>query len=432
MSNIPFELPDLSGLSALPDDRVMQLQSHLALLRRRVDAAAAMVAGELAHRSRRELGYAGLAQRTGARTAEKLVQSLSGASGTEARSLVRVGGVMGGESPWLDAVIGSVERGDLSVAAADAIGVGLGMPSSNVASDDLHDAASLLVQRVGDQPPEKVLAAARAIRDALDASGVIERERALRERRYLKLIPQGDGMTRIIGLLDPESAALVVDAVDRVTAPRRGGPRFVDPREKARAERIESDSRTTEQIALDALVDMVRVSAGADNGTLFGTRAPSVRVHVKLSDLEARTGWGTIEGQSAAISMRSVERIACGTGTVPILFDGQQVIDVGRDQRLFTARQRIALAARDGGCRFLGCDRPPSWCEAHHIVPWSQNGSTTLAEGVLLCPHHHMLIHNNGWEVVRHGSDYRLKPPRSIDAQQELIDMPVHNRLTAG
>ncbi|MEP6482771.1 MAG: HNH endonuclease signature motif containing protein [Rhodoglobus sp.] len=40
---------------------------------------------------------------------------------------------------------------------------------------------------------------------------------------------------------------------------------------------------------------------------------------------------------------------------------------------------------RDGGCRFPGCDRPPSWCEAHHIVPWSHGGRTDLADGLLLC-----------------------------------------------
>ena len=54
-------------------------------------------------------------------------------------------------------------------------------------------------------------------------------------------------MTKVIGLLDPESAALVSDAFDRVTSPRRNGPRFVDPREKAREEAIVADPRTTDQ-----------------------------------------------------------------------------------------------------------------------------------------------------------------------------------------
>src|SRR3546814_1221434 len=59
--------------------------------------------------------------------------------------------------------------------------------------------------------------------------------------------------------------------------------------------------------------------------------------------------------------------------SVPILFDSAgQVVNVGRDQRLFTARQRIALSARDGGCIWPGCDRPPSWCEAHHIDEWQR------------------------------------------------------------
>jgi hypothetical protein len=83
---------------------------------------------------------------------------------------------------------------------------------------------------------------------------VIDREEALRQKRFLRLIPQADGMTRLSGLLDPESAALVTDAVDAVTAPRRGGPRFVEPGAAARAEAIVRDTRSTEQLALDALV----------------------------------------------------------------------------------------------------------------------------------------------------------------------------------
>ena len=117
----------------------------------------------------------------------------------------------------------------------------------------------------------------------------------------------------------------------------------------------------------------------------------------------------------------------CADGFVPILFDkdGEQVMNVGRDERLFTHRQRVGLAARDGGCRFPDCDRPPSWTEAHHINEWDRDhGRTDIADGILLCRHHHMLVHNNGWQVTRTDSDYFVVPPRSLDREQQPIPAP--------
>ena len=206
-------------------------------------------------------------------------------------------------------------------------------------------------------------------------------------------------MTRLFGLLDPESAALVTDALDCVTAPRRGGPRFVDSDELARVQALEKDPRTNEQLAVDALVDMVRLAGTVNPNTVFGVRRPSVRVHVDARDLESRHGAGRIEGQTASVSIATVERLACADGYVPVMFEPGGALDVGRAQRLFTTRQRIALDAIWGGCAHPACDRPPSWCEAHHALPWERGGRTDVANGVLLCRFHHLMTHNNGWTI---------------------------------
>lgn len=107
---------------------------------------------------------------------------------------------------------------------------------------------------------------------------------------------------------------------------------------------------------------------------------------------------------------------------MPVLFDGRRVIDVGRSSRLFTRRQRVALAARDGGCRFEGCDRPPSWTEAHHIEWWSRGGATSIDNGILLCRHHHLLVHDHGWNIrpdphpERPGSNgWLIDPPPALE-----------------
>ena len=87
-------------------------------------------------------------------------------------------------------------------------------------------------------------------------------------------------------------------------------------------------------------------------------------------------------------------------------------MNIGREQRLFTTRQRIALAARDGGCLFTDCDRPPAWCEAHHVEHWHRDeGKTDIADGILLCRYHHLLVHNNNWTITRDDKGYWLTPP---------------------
>jgi len=244
-------------------------------------------------------------------------------------------------------------------------------------------------------------------------------------------------MTRLTGLLDPESAALVVDAVDSVTSPRRGGPRFVDAEAAARADAVMLDPRSTEQLALDALVQMVRIACAADDGRVFGVREPSVRVHVSLDDLDRRAGIAHIEGQSAAVSVATAERIGCADGLVPILFDGAgRALKLGRTQRFFSHHQRTVLAAIWGGCAHPDCDRPPSWTEAHHIDEWrADHGSTDVDDGVLLCRHHHLMVHNNGWKVQRVAREYRLLPPPGDSLRREPIPLtpknPVHRRVVA-
>lgn len=412
-ATIGLEVPELTGLDRASDLELIEWMRRWGEAGRLVNAGLSRLAAEVKARSSLELGPDGLAQRSGMRTPEALVSSVTGASGPEARALVVVGEMMDAPSPWLAEVAIRVGAGDVSVGAAAAIQQGLGSPSADVAADDLADAAHTLVVEAAILPPEKVARRARELRDQLDADGVADREALLREKRFLRLTPRPDGMTGIYGLLDPESAALVTDAIDLVTAPRRGGPRFVDPTQKARADAIVNDSRTTEQLALDALVEMVRIAGSADEGRVFGTRKPGVRVHVTATDLDRRAGAAHPEGQGASLSVASVERRACADGYLPILFDDcGRALDLGRTQRLFSEKQRIVLAAIWGGCAIPGCDRPPSWTEAHHADEWNRhNGPTDVINGVLLCRHHHMWIHDGDRRIRRRGTEFWVESP---------------------
>lgn len=436
----PARLADLVDLStrfaapaseALSDEALMHAQRSLAEVRRRVDAWSAAVAAEIARRSRHEFGEAGLARRLGARTPELLVQRLSGASTHEAHTMVRVGALMS-EPSSLDVVGAAVSEGALSLDAADAIRSGLGAVDAAVPAESVVQAAESLLRGAGSLTVEKLAARAREWGAELDEQHVLDRERALRDARYLRITPQRDGMTRLSGLLDPESAAVVVAAYDGATSPRRGGPRFVDPNEVQRAEKLADDPRTIEQIAVDAFVDLVRLGTGAAPDVV-GAQPPAVRIVVTDRDLARRAGSGWIEGQTTPISISTVERELCNRGTVPIHFDSAgQAVNVGREKRLFTPRQRIGLAVRDGGCRFPGCDRPPSWCEAHHINEWFRDhGGTDIADGILLCRHHHLLIHNDEWRVTRQGADYFVVPPPSVDLARTPIEAPPKTSVVA-
>ena len=442
MNHLPDVAAIASALRVLPlpvdagvsDAELIALQQAHAEIRRIVDARQAHLAGIVARRSRPELGQSGLAQRTGARTPEQFVQQVTGVSRREAGTMVRVGALIDaatsvpGALPvarWLRSISDAVSRQTLTTGAADVIRAALS--GIDAPDDALLNAVTGLLGDAKSLSEEKLLIRARQVRDQLDESGVAKHEDELREKRCLDLYRQRDGTTRIVGILDPESAAELTAAIDAATSPRRGGPRFVDTAARERAQRLIGDPRTTGQIALDALVSLVKLGAAGDSTHIVGAVKPTVRLHVTVRDLDRRAGAARFEGQTTSASIATAERLLCATGFVPILFDkdGEQIMNVGRDERLFTHRQRIGLAARDGGCRFPDCDRPPGWTEAHHINEWDRDhGRTDIADGVLLCRHHHLLVHNNGWQVTRTGADYFVVPPRSLDPDQTPIAAP--------
>ena len=409
--------PDAAALApaALSDGDLMEAQRALSRAQRSLESVAALVAAEIARRSHRDLGYDGLAQRVGARTPERLVQVLSGASLPEARRLVRVGAIVetsAAAEPWLAPVLG------LDVGAIDAVRAGLGAPTRALTPEVLAVAAEQLAAEGATIPVDALARRARELRDELDVESVALHEQEMRDQEFLRFTPTATGMTRVNGLLRPESAAVVVGAVDAITSPRRGGPRFVEEP----GTEVQVDDRTIDQVMVDALVEIVAVATRAPSGRLFGQRKPSVKVLVTARDLAVGAGAAFIEGQSEAVSLATAERHICSSGFTPLLFDGDgQGIDEGRDERFHTGRQRNLIAARDGGCIGFDCDRPPSWSEVHHIVPWSEGGTTTVEDGVLLCRFHHMLVHNKGWRITRIGAEYFFVPPRSVDPSQTPI-----------
>ena len=124
----------------------------------------------------------------------------------------------------------------------------------------------------------------------------------------------------------------------------------------------------------------------------------------------AESGWaGPITGEAA-------RRIACDAGITRVITDGpSQPLDVGRRTRTVPPALRTALVVRDRGCVFPGCDRPPPWTDAHHLVHWADGGVTSLDNLALLCRRHHRTVHERRWQLTRNpdGSWVATPPGRA-------------------
>jgi 5-methylcytosine-specific restriction protein A len=148
------------------------------------------------------------------------------------------------------------------------------------------------------------------------------------------------------------------------------------------------DDRTAGERQAEALAEVcgyVLDHAPASVVPECGGQRPHLNVLVRLEDLENRARAGCLDF-GGPVSPDALRMLCCDGAVVPIVLDGAgQPLDVGRITRAIPDGLRRAVAARDRGCAHPGCDRPPSWCECHHIVPWEHGGDTKLSNLAMLC-----------------------------------------------
>ena len=129
-----------------------------------------------------------------------------------------------------------------------------------------------------------------------------------------------------------------------------------------------------------------------------------VTVHVSAETL--RSGEFDAEDAPAiddgpVLAPDTVRRLACDGAMVPLIEAASgEVLAIGRKSRTITPALRRAVKRRDAGCRFPGCTCT-RFVDAHHIRHWAEGGETSLDNLVLLCRHHHRLIHEGGYTVTR-------------------------------
>lgn len=127
-----------------------------------------------------------------------------------------------------------------------------------------------------------------------------------------------------------------------------------------------------------------------------------------------------------AISSWEARRLVCGAGLLPAVLGNKSLpVDLGRSQRLFSEGQRVALGLGHETCAAEGCERPYSWCELHHLVPWRLGGPTDLDNAAPLCHFHHRRIHDPRFVHEVRAAGIRFRERRGPDAVQPASGRPV-------
>ncbi|WP_158647606.1 HNH endonuclease signature motif containing protein [Actinoplanes sp. ATCC 53533] len=323
-----------------------------------------------------------------------------------------------------------------------------------------------------------------------EADFLARQEARAHHRRAFTLSPLGNGQVRLSGYLDVTGAGAVTAALDPLCHPRydpaeertpaqrradalvdicigasRGGSDLPgqgrDPVQMvvtipfttlteppANTEPTAATTATTATTAAataatgSAATGSAATGSAATGSAATGTaatggqtrdRAPQTGAHTNTRPHghgSAGNGVGWLD-TGAPISPAEARRLACDAHIVPAVLGGDsQVLDLGRARRLFTGPLRRALILRDHGCAFPHCDRPARWTEGHHLIPWADGGTTTLANASLVCRRHHRLLHNDsGWQA-RLGPDGHPEflPPATLDPERRPQRNLYHRR----
>ncbi|MGH8871369.1 MAG: DUF222 domain-containing protein [Acidimicrobiia bacterium] len=200
----------------------------------------------------------------------------------------------------------------------------------------------------------------------------------IRELRSLTLRREGE-MIRVNGWMDIESG-------ERLYARLDPGPT------------AEGDTRSTPARRADLLLEMVDGSSDR----------PTMIAQTLLEGLPGITETST----GSFLTVDEVRRISCDANLTRVVFGPDSLpLDLGRTKRLVTPELRIAVMARDLHCVFPRCDRPDHWCDVHHIIHCADDGPTAIENLVLLCRHHHTLVHEAGWAITGTPGDLHFHRP---------------------
>ncbi len=316
----------------------------------------------------------------GAASTAAFVRGLSGESDGWVSKRVQAGRALADRMP----VTGKTfEAGELGLDHATVI--------VQATRDLQHDLAAELEAFLAEQAPPLTPRQLRVVAEEVLAAAAPEQSADEAARKHaaqrLNLSETLDGRWRLDGWLDAEAGLIVSKAIASFT--RKPDPDGDVLTESAPSRRAE------------ALVQMAR-HAGAHAETCQGEGGGRHTVNVGLSHQALLDGLGTAgtpDGQR--LPAATARRMACDAAIIPAVYGADsEILDFGRRTRTISAGLRHFLTARDGGCTWPGCDRPPSYTEAHHRKHWIDGGETNPEDLELLCVAHHHKVHEGGWKMT--------------------------------
>jgi hypothetical protein len=355
-----------------------------------------------------------LAADTAARDAAGWLAQQTRTSYADARADLRLAGALDRERPVLAA---AMREGAVSLAQARVIDRALRLLPAAVDLGTVALAEAHLVDRAGEFGPKELGRIGRRILDvvapeiaeATEAARLADLDAHAADVTRLTMRRLGDGTTRISCRVADAAGTRFATYLEAFTNPRLA--RAQDRKAPAGdpVVRLAYPKRMGQAfVQLLESVDPTRLPIhGGDATTLVVTiDFDALKADLATADL---LGAGLVPGDDLTgdptgdrITAAQARRLACTAKILPVVLGGDSLpLDLGRTRRLFNAKQRLAMAVRDKKCRAEGCDVPATWCEAHHLDPWHTGGHTDLADGVLLCSHHHRRVHDARYRVVR-------------------------------
>jgi hypothetical protein len=228
-------------------------------------------------------------------------------------------------------------------------------------------------------------------------------------------------MYRLDGWLDTEAGAEISAAIDAFT--RKRDPNLPIADDPIGLRRVEA----LRQLARHAM---------AHAESCNGNPAPrhSLIVATSYEALSSGIGSADIQGHGP-ITAGAARRLACEYGIIPAVLGTQsELLDQGVPNRLATPKQRFHIALRDGGCLFPGCDRPPSFTDAHHRRHHLDGGPTAEHNLDSFCLFHHHQVHEGGWTYTTiDATTLEFHPPGGgpplLSKRRNFLNQDLNKRL---
>jgi Domain of unknown function (DUF222)/HNH endonuclease len=360
----------------------------------------------------------------------------------------------------------ALTAGDVSAAHAAVLANGTAdLPAATAA-----EAEPVLLEAAGRLDPLGLRRVIAHLRVVIDPDGADQQAQRRHARRRVRLASTWEGMVAVDGLLDPEAGQTLLAALEPLARPtdaedaRSGWQRNADALTELARRSLEGGGlpqtggvrpqllvtvdleslggqqpgggelgwvgslggEACRRLACDGALTRVLVTRHPHDHHGSGQQVDDSGLDNQIGHQVGGVGWDGATGDpgwdhrgsgrtdsQAGGAGGLAGRLRAAIRLLPPALGGAptQPLEVGRASRVVSPAQRAALVVRDGGCVFPGCQRPPGWCEAHHLRHWLHGGPTDLGNLVLLCRAHHRAVHEGGWQLDRDPDGLLLATP---------------------